>query len=152
MMTVSCSKMKDAEEFPDLHFSMDPVEVFRRSDGRSETSLCLEELTEVQTSMFRDKLPARTRTALDTFREALQEQVKEKTEANKHIDPHEGLPLDAWRAAFIRRSTAGTPEGKRKAFERGKTDLLKLKILEVDTSDRYKLTDGEHEKAVLSYL
>lgn len=150
-MTVSNTKMKDAEEFPDLFFSMNSVEVFTKANGEAETSLCLEEITADQTSKLKNKLPARASTALDAFKEALQETIKAKIEADDLKNIHEGVQLDEWRTSFYRRSTAETPEGKRKAFERARSDLVKMKLMEVDT-DMYKLTGEEHNKAVSAYL
>lgn len=150
-MTVSNSKMKDAEEFPDLFFSMNPVEVFTKSSGEAETSCYLEEITADQTSKLKNKLPARASTALDAFKEALQETIKAKIEADDLKNIHEGVQLDEWRTSFYRRSTAETPEGKRKAFERARSDLVKMKLMEVDT-DMYKLTGEEHNKAVSAYF
>lgn len=151
VMTVSNSKAKDAEEFPDLFFSMTPVEVFTKSSGEAETSCYLEEITADQTSKLKNKLPARASTALDAFKEALQETIKAKIEADDLKNIHEGVQLDEWRTSFYRRSTAETPEGKRKAFERARSDLVKMKLMEVDT-DMYKLTGEEHNKAVSAYF
>jgi hypothetical protein len=150
-MTVSNSKAKDAEEFPDLFFSMNSVEVFYKENGEAETSLYLEEIKEDPTSRFKGKLPARANTALDSYREALQEAVRNKVETDDLKNIHEGVHLDVWRTSFYRRSTAETPEAKRKAFERARADLVKMKILEVD-SDRYKLTGEEHNKTVSAYF
>lgn len=150
-MTVSNSKAKDAEEFPDLFFSMNSVEVFTKANGEAETSLYLEEITADQTSRSKDKLPARANTALDSYKEALKEMIKAKVEADNIKDIHEGVHLDEWRTFFYRRSTAESSEAKRKAFERARADLTKLKILEVD-SDRYKLTGEDHNKTVSAYF
>lgn len=150
VMTVSNSKAKDAEEFPDLFFSMNPVKVFTKANGEAETSCYLTEEIADQTSL-KNKLPARASTALDSYREALQEAVRNKVKTDDLKNIHEGVHLDEWRTFFYRRSTAESSEAKRKAFERARSDLVKMKILEVD-SDRYKLTGEEHNKAVSAYF
>ena len=130
---------------------MNSVEVFTKANGEAETSCYLEEITADQTSKLKNKLPARANTALDSYREALQEAVRNKVETYDLKNIHEGVHLDEWRTFFYRRSTAESSEAKRKAFERARSDLVKMKILEVD-SDRYKLTGEEHNKTVSAYF
>jgi hypothetical protein len=53
-----------------------------------------------------------------------------------------GVPIEAWRSAFYRRSTADNEDAKRKAFSRARSDLLEMHMIAAE-DDHYRF-DGPH--------
>lgn len=129
LRTLSCPhKSKDAPKPPPIDFELTVVDLpWMTTKGTPETSVVL---TPSRTTGARRPagrpMPAAVRLGLETFFAAGQ-----------------GRPVhvEAWREEFYRRSVADTREGKRKAYERVRKEMVVAGALSV-TDDVYALSDG----------
>ncbi len=127
------TKMKDAEPPQDIHFRFEPVEL-----NEEATSAVLEAS---EAPMRTHKLTPAQRLALDTYATAAADQQCWKN------DIFQGLHVEAWRGPFYARHTADTADGKRKAFQRVRADLVALGQMTVE-DDVYTATDRGVKAAI----
>ncbi|NLY14682.1 MAG: AAA family ATPase, partial [Gammaproteobacteria bacterium] len=134
-MILSNSKMKDGEEFPNLFFNMESVNLGTNSKGEPVTSLYLVETAEDLSTKKGKSLSPTEQLGLESYNEAIKDKIGDEpdTEAIK-----EGLQLEEWRPFFYKMSTADKADSKRKAFDRARASLVKNLLLEVD-NDVYRI-------------
>jgi len=135
IMRLTNTKMKDAPPPAALYFSLEPVEL----DGEA-TSAVLEPSEPPERT--RQLTPAQ-RLALDTYTSAA-------------VDPQcwkagifRGVHVDAWRGPFYAKHTGDSADGKRKAFQRARADLVKLGHMTVH-DDVYMAEDADLKAAIIS--
>jgi hypothetical protein len=133
VLTVSCTKMKDALATPDFSFAIESVVIGSTPEGQTITGPALRETAPPAKSSAKP-LPANQKLAVQAFHEA-----RSKVGADADC-----IHAEEWREAFYRVSTADSDEGKRKAFSRARADLQKAGILFVE-NDYCQLT-GEHAR------
>ena len=115
---IRCTKMKDAEIPPPVHFEIVSV-------GQSAViEYGNEIITQAVQSLTRNE-----ELGLKTLKAACE------------IESRAWASLDEWRQEFYRRHTGDNQEAKRKAFSRTRTKLSDLKRIIVD-SDTYRPTSG----------
>lgn len=124
LVTVSCKKMKDAP-IP-APFSFEAVEyvVMETRTGKAITSLALEPTDEKPAKV--EKMSRAQKTALDTYHAAAKEKPTVDQEGN-----FLGVHVEDWRDYFYSASTADSAEGKKKAYQRARNDLVTLNVLTV---------------------
>lgn len=120
------TKMKDAEPPQDIHFRFEPVEL----NGEATSAV----LEASEPPERRHRLTPTQRLALDTYEKAAADPQCWKD------DIFQGLHVEAWRGPFYGRHTADTADGKRKAFQRVRADLVSLGQMTVE-DDVYTATD-----------
>ena len=124
LVSVECKKMKDAP-IP-APFSFEAVEyvVMETRTGKAITSLALEPTDEKPAKV--EKMSRAQKTALDTYHAAAKEKPIIDQEGN-----FLGVHVEDWRDYFYSASTADSAEGKKKAYQRARNDLVSLNVLTV---------------------
>ena len=153
-MTVSNTKMKDAEEFPDIYFEMKAVEVFHDKDGEPQSSLYLEEIEGATDSRSRDKktkLSPVEQVGIDSYLEALEDSIKAKIESGDIISTSEGVHIEQWRPFYYKRSPADKTKTKIEYFNRARNSLITKQRLTVE-NDYYRLAGEEHNRTASGYF
>jgi KaiC/GvpD/RAD55 family RecA-like ATPase len=114
--TLTATKTKDGPRFEPIGFDLREIVLpWRDHRGTPETSIVLEHTGRGVTAAKR-QTPAPLVMALETFFAA------------GHGRP---APLDAWRSHFYSACTADSTDGKRKAFQRARRDLVEAGALRV---------------------
>lgn len=125
----SGGKAKDAQEVTH-QFELKPVPLGIDTDGEPTGSLVVVPVADDARRPRKErKLTGGQKTAINAFHAA-----------SKKADKPGHVALDAWRAEFNRLSTADSPDAKRKAFTRARTDLVESGRLVV-SDDVYSLPD-----------
>ena len=153
-MTVSNTKMKDAEEFPDIYFEMKAVEVFHDKDGEPQSSLYLEEIEGATDSRGRDKktkLSPVEQVGIDSYLEALEDSIKAKIESGDLTSTSEGVHIEQWRPFYYKRSPADKTKTKIEYFNRARNSLITKQRLTVE-NDYYRLAGEEHNRTASGYF
>lgn len=153
-MTVSNTKMKDAEEFPDMFFEMKAVEVFRNKDGEPESSIHLEEIEGATDSRSRDKktkLSPVEQVGIDSYLEALEDSIKTKIESGDITSTNEGVHIEQWRPFYYKRSPADKTKTKIEYFNRARNSLITKQRLTVE-NDYYRIAGEEHNRTASGYF
>ena len=139
VMTVACTKSKDSEEFAPIFFEMRSTDVFYKESGEAETSLYLVETASSPTSRGEKTLSASMQLGLDSFNEALKNQIEEQT-----VSEIAGVHVEAWRPFFYKNSTADQEDSKRRSFDRTRSSLVEKGLLEV-CNDVYRIPGIKQE-------
>ena len=114
---MTCTKMKDASEPPDLFFSFRGVIL-----GDATQSAVLRSMDAPERQQIIRKSQ---RLAIDTFIDAAAAHGRFET------GKMPGLHLDNWQTEFLSRHTADNEESKKRAFRRVRNDLVTAEILSV---------------------
>lgn len=129
-------KSKDGQDGAVHGFHLKTIAVGTDADGDELTSAVIVP-EELPSPHIVRPLPQSCKDALAAFHEA----------ANKHGvigagGEFVGVPLEAWRVGFYRKSAAENADAKRKAFNRARGELVERGIIAVD-NDHYRLA-GEN--------
>ena len=111
ILSIDCTKMKDADEPPTLHFTINTIDL-----NCDTTSAVLRPTERVERST---RLTPAQKLGLDTYTKAAAKGgIWDNTRFN-------GIHVEAWRKEFYAKHTGDTSDGKRKAFQRVRNDLVK---------------------------
>ncbi|MDT8759217.1 helicase RepA family protein [Sphingomonas psychrotolerans] len=132
-------KAKDGEDGAVHGFHLKGVTIGTDEDGDELTSAVVIS-EELPPPHLAKPLPQSCRLALETFHEAAN--TKGIVGPNGEFV---GVPLQAWRIAFYRKSPAENDDAKRKAFNRARTELVERGMIAAD-NDNYRLA-GENAAA-----
>ena len=138
------AKSKDGADGQAHGFRLATLALGTDAEGEPVTS-CVVEPVAAAATRARPLTPAQL-LALVTLTDAASE-AGELTEAGEL----RGVHVEAWREAFHRRSTADTPEAKKKAFQRGRTDLQAGGLVTVEF-DYYCPTDPAQRATIVAVL
>ncbi|NCC59287.1 MAG: hypothetical protein EOM17_17005, partial [Synergistales bacterium] len=122
LVTVECKKMKDAPQPAPFSFEAVEYVVLEGKTGKEYTSLALKPTDEKPTKT--KDLSKALKRALDSYHAA----AKEKGLLDKQ-GKFVGVRLEDWRPYFYETATAESKDGKRKAFNRARDELVDKGIL-----------------------
>ena len=131
-LSMSCTKMKDDDEPPDMGFYLIPVDLGNDEVGSPISSAALEYRGKFSPESSR--LTKSEWFAVKTFREA----ANEEGEATLDLNPVQ-LNLDVWKKYYFKRATHEKHDSKRKAFDRVRQSLQAKGWLHVE-DNLYTLT------------
>lgn len=126
VVTIECTKMKDAPEPQPMHFSLMSVALETGQDGNPVTSAVLRPSADFS----KDGVPKLTDMQMLAI-EAYEDAVK----ADGTLNPDgvfAGIHLEHWRAHFYRKHTGDSKDTKRHAFNRARKELVEMKRFRVD--------------------
>lgn len=130
IVTVKCTKMKEADLPPELAFKLEGVDLGVDSKGKTFGSAVLVPCDAPAAKA--GKLSAGKRLALEAFRLAARDN------GTKRDSGFQGVHLEDWRAAYYKKSPAENEETKRRNFNRVRQDLNSEEILTVN-NDLYQI-------------
>lgn len=131
---IHCTKMKDAEEPPVLHFRLKTVTL----DAKTTSAV----LEPIDAPERQTRLTSAQRLGVETYTMAAASGGVWDEGAFK------GLHVDEWRDQFYAKSTHDTPDTKRKAFQRVRADLVSHGKMHVK-DDVYLISDGGIQMAIM---
>lgn len=123
---IHCTKMKDADTPPTLHFELKTV----RLDANTTSAV----LHAIEAPERQDRLTPSQRLGIETYKAAAEAGGVWADSAFK------GVYVETWRTHFYAKHTGDTQDSKRKAFQRVRNDLVNNKRITVD-GDVYRLDD-----------
>lgn len=135
-LTMTNTKMKDAEPPADLFFSLVNVDL----DGGARSAV----LTATDAPERQARITPAQRLALSTYESAAMEHGVWDDGAFR------GVHLDHWRNAFYLKHTGDTTEAKKKAFQRVRADLAEAGRIEA-TDDTYLIKDPAIQLAIVMH-
>ena len=135
-LTMTNTKMKDAEPPADLFFSLVSVDL----DGGAKSAV----LTATDAPERQARITPAQRLALSTYETAAKEHGVWDDGAFR------GVHLDHWRDAFYLKHTGDTTEAKKKAFQRVRADLAEAGRIEA-TDNTYLIKDPAIQLAILMH-
>ncbi|CAM5420211.1 hypothetical protein FALB51S_02494 [Frigidibacter albus] len=135
-LTLTNTKMKDAEPPADLFFALVGVDL----DGGAKSAA----LTSTDAPERRERITPALRVALSTYEAAAREHGVWDDGAFR------GVHLNHWRDAFYAKHTGDTTEAKKKAFQRVRNDLVGCARLEA-TDDIYLSRDPAIQLAIVTH-
>ncbi len=142
VISATTRKQRDMPDDAAFHYSLRSVFIGYDEDGDAVTS-CVVEPTE-EAPKRGPKLNEAQKLALDTYKTAA------ATNGVWDGGAFLGLHVDDWRPAFYAKHTGDTPDAKKKAFQRARGDLVKLKKMTVQ-DDVYLPSDSTLIDAVLEW-
>ncbi len=132
---IHCTKMKDAEEPPILHFALTTVQL----DAKTTSAV----LEPIDAPERQTRLTPAQRLGVETY----------KTAAEKggvwDEGAFRGVHVDDWREAFNAKHTGDNYQAKKKAFQRVRADLVNLGKMTVQ-DDVYLTTDPSIQLSVIA--
>lgn len=126
VISLYCTKIKDAEEPAPMHFRLSPVTLKNMT-----VSAVLES---VQNTEKKTRLTPIQKLGVTTYSMAA---AKDGTWDGPNF---QGVNIEKWRQCFYAKHTGDTTDAKRKAFQRVRNDLLKIGLMVVN-EDIYMTTD-----------
>ena len=111
VLSLDCTKMKDADKPPTLHFTLDTIEL------NGDTSSAVLKPTEPIERPSR--LTTTQKLGLETYTKAAAK------DGIWDINGFNGVHVEVWRKEFYAKHTGDTSDAKRKAFQRVRNDLIK---------------------------
>lgn len=135
VVTIKCTKMKEADLPPELSFKLEGVDLGTDSKGKTFGSAVLVPCEQPATKGT-GKLNPNQSLAIETLREAAADDLERD-------GIHRGIALADWRKAFYRRHTGDSVNSKKSAFDRARKTLQQRELILVD-SDRYMLAASVH--------
>ena len=137
VVRMESTKMKDAERPKPLSFALEDVPLGETIEGEAYGSAALRE-TEYSPEA-ENKLTPSMRRALETFRKAAKE-APTMDEDGRFL----GVHVEDWRPVFYAAATASTTDGKWRAFDRARKDLVDRGKLRVE-NDIYTAVEPADE-------
>ena len=132
---IHCTKMKDAEEPPTLHFQLTTVEL----DAKTKSAV----LEPIDAPERQTRLTPAQRLGLETYSAAAAKGGVWDGGAFR------GVHVDEWREAFNAKHTGDNYQTKKKAFQRVRADLVNLEKMTVQ-DDVYLATDPGIQLAIMA--
>jgi hypothetical protein len=126
--------MKDAPEPKPLHFALSSVNLGEGKDGKPITSAVLRPSLDFS-SDFVKKMTDTQVLAINAYEAAVQAVGTLRDDGS-----FAGIHVEDWREEFYRKHTGDNLEAKKKAFQRARNELVKLRRFKVD-NDIYRPDD-----------
>lgn len=130
VVTIKCTKMKEADLPADISFKLEGVDLGTDSKGKTFGSAVLVPCDAPAAKA--GKLSAGKRLGLETFQLAARDSGAERD------GPFRGVHVEDWRAAYYQKSTAENPDTKRRNFNKARRDLTDEDYLTVN-NDLYQI-------------
>ncbi len=132
IVTMKCTKMKEAEEPDPMTFEMEVVSTGRAYDDGRPIDTLVPVLTEKNIRQKDRPLTRRQEDLLRALRIAIRDhgvELSDEIKRREGIIEGKGCTLEEWREEAYKVIDADTTEAKKKAFQRGRKDLIQRDIL-----------------------